>query len=538
MSKFKFDKDKIPTNCGVYLYYDNLDNIIYIGKAKNLRNRVSSYFSNSSNLSLKTKFLVKNIDKIDFIIVDNELESLLLENKLIKKHKPKYNINLKDNKTYAYIKITNSKIPKIISTRIIKDDGANYFGPFSDGNLRRELIDLVVELFNLITPKTFSSKSRLNFEIGLSPSREISQIDEEIYLKKVSLARDFLMGVGIKKMIKDLEGQMFSASNENKFEIANFKKRQIFSIKRILEKQKVDLIKNFDQDIIVIEKENDSALILLFNILRGTISKKQEFRFDFDDNLFEEFLKMYYSKNCVPKEIIVSSKFWENDIQKKILEDYFSKNRNSKVVLINPKRGERKSLIELARKNAKESLKNNLLLSIKEKLGLPKVPNIIECFDMSNLGNKFQVGAMTRWVCEKEDKDNYRKFEIKSFKDIQDDFRATHEVVFRRYKKLRDENLEFPDLIIIDGGLGQLRFAVKALMELNLKIPIISIQKGAKRDRNDILILGKSQPIILENNSREMLFLRKVRDSVHNLVINYNRKKREMWLKEEFKKVD
>ena len=219
------------------------------------------------------------------------------------------------------------------------------------------------------------------------------------------------------------------------------------------------------------------------------------------------------------------------------MENYFSKKRGSKVILINPKKGEKKSLIELAKKNAKESFRNNILISIKEKLSLPKIQTIIECFDMSNLGHEHQVGAMTRWVNEKENKDDYRKFEIKSFKNKQDDFAAIREVVFRRYNRLRIENDVFPDLIIIDGGKGQLSSAVQALKEAQVKIPIISIKKGVKRDRNDILILGKPDPIVLDNNSKEMLFLRKVRDSVHNLVINYNRKKRDMKLKKEFEKI-
>jgi len=524
---FKPIRKDIPTNPGVYIFKDKFQNIIYIGKAKNLRNRVSSYFSLKHENSPKTRFLVKNISDVEFIIVDNEIESLLLENKLIKKNKPKYNINLKDNKTYAFIKITNEKIPKIISTRKVTKTGT-YFGPYTSGSARREIIELIIDLFHIITPKTYRNKSHLYYEIGKAPAKTPDEIDLVKYKENIELAKDFLKGKNINKTLKQLKIEMDDFSSTLKFELALKRKTQIDAILHMLEKQKVDLKKNYDQDVLVIIKKSSNALIQVLNISKGIITSKKDFRFELDEELFVSFIKMYYSTNYIPNEIMVNYKFWENDEEKELIEEYLQKLRGSKVNILFPQKGEKLALIKLAEKNAKILMKNNVLSIIKEKLNLPQIPNIIECFDMSNLGKEYLVGAMTRWVNGQSDKEGYRKFEIKSFKGKNDDYLAMKEVVYRRYRRLKDEKKELPNLIIIDGGKGQLKFAVKSLRELNLKIPILSIAKGSKRDKNEIFLIGNEEPLIFDDNSQMMLFLRKVRDSVHNLVINYNRKKRDM----------
>lgn len=525
----------LPKNPGVYIFKDKQDNIIYIGKAKNLRNRVSSYFSSNHDNSPKTQFLVKNIFDLDYIIVDNETEALLLENKLIKKYKPKFNINLKDQKTYPYIKITNEKIPKILQTRTIKDDGI-YFGPYTDGVLRREIVMIVVSLFKLITPKTYSSNSKLNYEIGLAPARNIKDIDMDEYHRNVEDAKEFLSG-NTSKVLNKLKKNMKSASNVENFELALNFKNKIAAIEILKEKQKVDLLKSYDQDIIVIVSKDDKNIIEIFNITRGVISSKKTFRFnEFFDDLFEEFIKIFYSQNSIPREIIVNYKFWNNNVDKNVFEEYFKKFKKSKTTLIFPQKGDKLSLVKLAEKNANENFgKSNVLIQLKEKLKLKKIPNIIECFDMSNLSGDFLVGGMTRFLNEKEDKNGYRKFEIKSFKGKGDDFGAMREVLMRRYRKLKKEKLELPDLILIDGGRGHLNIAKEVLKELKLNIDLISIAKGKKRDKNEIYLINLDEPLIFDNNSSMMLFIRKIRDSVHNYVISYNRAKRNIALKKEFK---
>ncbi len=526
----------LPKNPGVYIFKDKFNNIIYIGKAKNLKNRVSSYFSSDHKTSIKTQILVKNINDIEYIIVDNEIEALLLENKLIKKHHPKYNINLKDSKTYAYIKITDEKIPKILITRKITKNGT-YFGPYTDSKLKYEILNLTTSLFNLITPKTYTQKSTLYYEIGISPAKDEKSINIKEYLKKVEQAKDFLRGKNISEIKKKLKEEMNKASNELKFEIAMQKKRQIESIEHIKEKQKVDLIKNFDQDIAIIinDLQNEKSIIEIMHISKGVISSKKDFKFEYEENLLQKFIKMYYSTQFIPKEIIINQKIWENQEEKELLEQYLTKLRGNKSILTLPQKGEKLSLVKLAEKNAIETLNKNISEKLKTILKLKTTPRIIECFDMSNLGKDYLIGAMTRFKNEKEDKNEYRKFEIKSFAGKNDDYRAIEEVITRRYSRLIDEKKELPDLIIIDGGKGQLKAAKKAIKKLNLSLQTISIAKGAKRDRNDIYINENNEPIILDSNSDIMLYLRKIRDSVHNLAIIYNRKKREMRIKNEMK---
>jgi excinuclease ABC subunit C len=566
--KFEFSRSKIPTNPGVYIYKDRFGKIIYIGKAKNLRSRVSSYFTLDHIHSPKTRILVSNIYDVEFFIVDNEVESLILENKLIKKNKPKYNILLKDSKTYPYIKLSSDKIPKLMFTRRASDSG-ELFGPFVDSSVRNDIFNLTVSLFGLVTSKTYSTKSSLNFDIGLAPARSLSEIDLDNYMESVALARDFLKGRNVSAIKKKLRLEMTLCAEELKFEEAAIKKKQIESIDILLEKQKIDLVKNYDQDVIgcVLDTVNSKAVFVLLNISKGVISGKREFKFDLDnvEDTFESFLKMFYSQAYIPREILVSSEFWGSSSEHDLLEDYLANISGRKVILNCPSRGEKKSLVELAISNAKLNVgKRNVLFEVQEKLGLKNVPNIIEVFDMSNLSYDFLVGGMTRWVDEKPDKSGYRKFDIKSFSGKNDDFAAMEECVYRRYSRLVNENKElpvnanpmdtnldtdsprengdrkeqfFPDLIIIDGGLGQFGVARKVLKDLGLlkKIDLISIGKGAERKKNDIYTLKSTIPFVFNEDEKFMLFLRKVRDSVHNFVISHNRKKRDVRLKAEFK---
>jgi excinuclease ABC subunit C len=535
---FKFDRKKIPDEPGVYIFKNNIGEIIYVGKAKNLKNRVSNYFSQKHENSPKTQFLVKNIYDIDFYIVSSELEALLLENKLIKKHKPKYNINLKDSKTFAYIKISNEKVPKISSSRVVKNDG-DYFGPYADGYQRIQLQKICIEIFKLISPKTYSNRSKLYYEIGLSPAEREKDINLEEYMKNVELAKDFLKGKNIRKILNKLKDDMNEYSKNEKYESALEKKKQINAIELLKEKQMVDLMKKFDEDVIVFseDKIEFKALVMIIHVKRGTITNKEVFKFDYYDSVFLDFLKIYYSKNYVPSQIILSKKIWNYEKEREEIESYLKEFKNSKVKIIIPKIGEKKKLLDLAIKNANNEFKNEeLLKEIREKLNLKNIPYIIECFDISNLSNSFIVGAMTRWVNMREDKNNYRRFEIRSFTAKNDDYASIREVVYRRYKRLKNQGSKMPDLIIIDGGKGQLKAANDSLKYLNIKnIDLISIAKGQDRKKNEIFKSNLKEPLIFDDNSKMMLFLRKVRDSVHNFVLSYNKKKREMKIREEIK---
>lgn len=526
---FKPIRNKIPTNPGVYIYKNSEGKIIYIGKAKNLRNRVMSYFTSDHRTSPKTRLLVRNIADFEFIIVNSEVEALLLENRLIKKNKPKYNIFLKDSKTYAYIKITDEKFPRILSTRLLKKDGT-YFGPYTDASIRRELIQLAVKLFNVRTCRTLPKKACLNYHIGLCTAPCIDNVNEKEYSKQIEKAKKFLKG-NTKGLISELEREMKIYSSEMKFEFALELRNKIEAIKFLSQKQNVENIKEHDEEVISKVVKDDKVLFFLFKISRGVITSKREFRFDNSEDIFLEFVKIYYSQHDLPKEIILSEKIWSSEDEKANLEKYLTQMKGSKVIITNPKIGRKAKLIELATKNANINIKEKTVLEeIKEKFNLPEIPTIIECFDMSNLGKDYLVGALVRWENGVRVPELSRKFQIKSFGGKNDDYASMTEVVYRRYRGILEkrESVELPNLIIIDGGPGQLNAALKSLERLNLKIPIISLAKKEE----EIFVPGRDLSYKFDKNSKMMLFIRSIRDSVHNYVVSYNRKKRSMRLKE------
>ena len=526
----KLDYSQIPKSPGCYIYKDLDGNIIYIGKAKNLVNRIRSYFSSPEQQSIKTKHLVSKIHEIEWIVVDNEVEALLLENNLIKKHRPKYNIDLKDNKRYAYIKITDERFPRILTIRKVTKDGT-YFGPYTDGFQRVQLIRTAVSIFKIRTCKTMPKHACLNYHIGICTAPCIKNVDEQQYELQVEKAKEFLKG-DMTDTISILYAEMKKYSSELKFEKALERKRQLEAISGIIDKQKVELIKNFDQDVIALIKNNDDAIFDIFTISKGVILGKSEYKMEYSEGIFEEFLKRYYSSRNIPYEIIVNKKFYETASDKDVLEKYFSKLRNAKVMISYPEKGDKLSLIRLAEKNALMNLEeNNVLKELQDALNLPGYPKVIECFDISNLGYEHIVAGMTRFADGRPDKSGYRKFLIRSNMGKQDDFMAMAEAVTRRYKRIKNEKGEYPDLILIDGGLGQLNASLKSLKALGLKIPIISLAK----ENEEIYTPNDKVPMQFDKNSKMMLLLREIRDSVHNFVLGYNKKRREMKLREEFK---
>lgn len=520
---------QLPKDPGVYLFKDSRGNIIYIGKAKNLKNRVKSYFqtSNKKTHSAKTIILVKNITDLQTIVVDNEIEALLLENKLIKQHKPKYNISLKDSKTFAYIKLTNDKFPRIQSIRTVQRTGI-HFGPFTDGSARRELIQLSQRLFKLRTCRNLPKKACLNYHINLCSGPCIKKVTEEEYQEQVKQAINFLKG-NSKDIERKIQRDMKDASEKLDFELALEKRKQIEAIQYMEAKQAVDRIVRYDQDVVVMLEQEKKTAIVVFSIHKGVISGKKEYKFESDPELLEDFLKMYYSSHSIPSEIIINRKAWNKESDKIALEGYLSKLKKSKVEFTIPMRGDKSSLIKIAEKNAYYLLENKILQEIQDNLNLAELPETIECFDISNLGDEHIVAAMVQFIDGKPNKTAYRKFEIESTKGKQDDFKAMREVVYRRYHRLQKENKEFPNLIIIDGGKGQVSAAMKALKQLNLQIPLIGL---AKQDE-EIVLPDTEDTLKFKKTSPMMLLIRKIRDTTHNLVINYNRTKRKIKMRKE-----
>jgi excinuclease ABC subunit C len=532
----KLDYEKIPLNPGVYIYKNTIGEIIYICKANNLRNRVKSYFTNTKEQSIKTQLLVSKINSADFIIVNNEVEALLLENNLIKKHSPKYNINLKDSKTYAYIKITNEKFPKIQSTRKVLNDGAKYFGPYTDGYTRKELVRLIVQMYKIRICEKLPKRACLQYHIGLCTAPCIGNINEQEYNENVKRAEILLKG-DTTDAINHLQIEMKEFSKRLEYEKALSTKNVIESVNFLFTKQNVERQKKYDEDIIAMLKNDQKVIITMLSISKGTILGKKEYSFDFTENIFEEFLKIYYSSidgYKIPVEIIVNLKFWTNDKEKENLELYLTNLKGSNVKILLPVRGDKLNLVKLAIANAQLNFQDNFaLLDIKKELNLRETPVIIECFDISNLGREHIVAGMVRFTNGKADRKEYRKFLIRSVKDKNDDFQSMREVVYRRYKKLKDASSQMPDLIIVDGGPGQLESAMWALNKLNLNLQVIALAK----QNEEIYLPHEKAPLRFNKTSKMMLLIRQIRDEVHRFTIGYNKKRREMKLKEEFKEI-
>lgn len=510
---------KIPTKPGCYLYSDKGGKIIYVGKAKNLKKRVSSYF-NKKNLDSKTEALVKNISKIDFIVTNNELEAFLLENNLIKKNSPKYNINLKDSKSYAYIELTNEKFPGLIISRekrnLNERDIKNLFGPFVSASSRNQALDILVKTFGIRTCKKLPNKKCIRYDLGICSAPCINNISQKEYLSDVENATLALKGKN-KELVLSLSKKMKESSKNQEYEKALKLKNQISSIEYLKEKQTMDRNKEYNEDIINYLISGENIYFVVFNIYKGTLENKRTFELRKEEDFFENFLSKYYAIEKIPKKIIVPKEV------SKALNDFINNLKNSKVEIILPKKGELKSLLDLAKKNLEIHYLGDLekLKELKKVLNLEEIPEIIECFDISHLGGTQVVASMVQFRNGVADKSNYRKFKIKSFEG-NDDFRAMKEVVKRRYFRLKKENLEFPNLIIIDGGKGQLSSAMESLKELNLKIPIISLAKKFE----EIFVPYKDDSIKLGNKDKSRLFLQSIRDEAHRFAIKFQRESR------------
>jgi excinuclease ABC subunit C len=524
----QFKSSDIPTNPGVYLYRDEAAEILYIGKAKNLRKRVTSYFAKTDQ-PLKTRQLVAHIRGIDWIIVNSEIEALLLENKLIKQHTPKYNINLKDAKTYAYIALTREPFPRILTSRKVSRK-LESFGPYTEGFTRQDLHRLVVRVFRLRTCRKLPKRACLNFHLGLCCAPCNGNVNVEQYAGQVEQARSFLSG-NYDQTIKLLLIQMHEASKLQQYERALELRRQIASIRLLTHRQIVDHERRFDQDVLAFRRLGEKLLAVQMGVRKGVLLGKKEFTVDLQPQLEQEFLEAFYATNQIPREILLNKPCWESSEEKAALEEFLSAKRCGPVTLTLPKRGEKLALVQLAEKNLESTLdEDSALVDLQSALNLPVLPHVIECFDVSNLGVEHVVSGMVRFVDGKPDKRGYRKFKIKTFVG-QDDFAAMGEVASRRYKRLLEEKGQLPDLVVVDGGPGQVGAAKTALWQLGLKLPLI----GLAKEYEEVYVPDDSVPKKFDKDSRMMLLLRRVRDEAHRFSVGYNRKRREMKLREDFK---
>jgi excinuclease ABC subunit C len=509
MSNFK--NRNIPDNPGCYLFSDSSNRIIYVGKAKNLRKRVKSYFQ-KNELDPKTEAMIQKIDSVDFIVTDNEVEALILENNLIKKHSPRYNIDLKDSKRYAYIKLTEEDFPRLLIARR-KEGGGKYFGPFVSAAARDYILSALRKSFQIRTCKRMAKKPCLRHQIGLCQAPCTGNISKVEYAERIRSVELILKGK-TNEFIKAKTREMKSASDKLDFERALVLRNQIGAIERLKEKQLMELQKRYDEDIINYVTKDGRVYLILFNIYKGILENKQEFVFEITANFLDDFLVQYYSENQVPAELILP-----HEIDDALLS-FLSLKRNGTVNVKVPKIADRKQLLELVLKNIELSFfsEEEALDALKNELNLPEIPTVIESFDISHLSGTSTVGSLVQFKNAKPAKNNYRRFKITTVDGI-DDVGAIAEVVRRRYTRLVKEQSELPDLIVIDGGIGQLNSALAELRKLGLRIPIISIAKKFE----EVYVPGLTFPLRLDRRSKALKLIQQVRDEAHRFAISYNR---------------
>lgn len=503
--------ESLPHSPGCYLFKDGNGRVLYVGKAKDIKKRVSSYFQKPDQ-NAKTESLLAAAKNLDFIATNNEIEAFILENNLIKKHWPRYNIKLKDSSNYAYIHLTDEAFPRIRISRKAAGAG-DFFGPFVSARERTFVFHIVRKTFGLRTCKRLPKRACLRYHLGVCGGPCIGKITESDYREKVRRAESVLRG-NISEMLKAMNGEMKELAEKQDFETAIELRDEIASLERLQERQNVERQRKYDQDVLAYMAEEGNVYLMIFKVYKGTLEDKESFIFSRSDSLLEEFLVQYYSENEPPEELIVAEELDES------LSDFLSHIKGKKVRITVPKQGEKKELLELARKNVEIGFFGDRLKleALQEALKLPRLPNIIECFDISHLAGTSTVGSMVQFRGGRPDKHNYRRFKIKRVEGI-DDFASIAEVVQRRYARLKDDGLELPDLILIDGGIGQLSAAAKELRELRVKVPVISIAK----ENEDIYLPGQSLRLPIGRDEKASLFLQEIRDEAHRFAINYNR---------------
>ncbi len=508
------DLETLPRLPGCYLFKNDEGSILYVGKARDLRRRVSSYFQKPVH-DAKTMAIVQAAKDLEFIVTNTEVEALLLENTLIKKHWPRYNVKLKDSSRYACIHLTDEKFPRIRISRKAAGQGT-FFGPFTSARERDDVFQVVRKTFGLRTCKKLPKRACLRYHLGHCSGPCIGKITEADYDEKVKRAESVLKGK-IRDLILSMKEDMNSSAIRQDFERALELRDEISALERLQERQQVEHARKFDQDVLSYIVQDGNVYLMLFKVYRGTLMGKEEFVFAHGENFLEEFIVQYYSENESPEELIVEKALEES------LVDFLTHIKGKKVRVTIPKQGEKKELLDLARKNVEVGFfgDRKKLEALQEALRLPRLPQVIECFDISHLSGTAMVGSMVQFRGGRSDRSNYRRFKIRSVEGI-DDFAAIAEVLHRRYLRQTDEERELPNLIVIDGGTGQLAAALQELRKLRVRIPIVSIAKEEEK----IFVPGREKPLPIKRDDTASLFLQEIRDEAHRFAIAYNRQLR------------
>ena len=526
----------LPDKPGVYIMHDVDDRIIYVGKAVNLKNRVRSYFRKTDKTE-RIKRMVSLIDHFEYIVVDNEAEALILECNLIKKNRPKFNVLLKDDKTYPYIKIdVKSDYPNVVITRRIVNDGSKYFGPYANPGAAKEMLDFIKQKYKIRQCKNFRSETRacLNYHINRCLGPCMGYISKEDYRKQIDEIIDILDGK-IDKVLKELEQKMLKTSKSLDFEKASYIRDRMLAIQRVNEKQKVSNISENNIDVIGIAKSDMEVCVEIF-FVRGSkmVGREHYFFPDLkemeDQEIISGFIKQYYidSQN-LPNKIMVREELED----KSAIEEWLTNKAGRKVEIRTPKKGEKLRFVEMADNNAKITLENKerdrseILVELKEVLGLEKLPRKIETYDISNISGEYIVAGMCVMVDGVIKRNMSRRFKIKTVYG-QDDPRCMEEVITRRLKhSIGTASSGFgrlPDVIFADGGITQIRATKTAIAKYELNIPVFGMVKNDKHQTRALMDENRNELNISENLKN---LITKFQDEVHDTAISYHRKLRD-----------
>ena len=529
---------QLPAEPGVYLMKDKFDNIIYVGKAKILKNRVRQYFQSSKNHSSKVKSMVKNIDKFEYIITDSELEALILECNLIKKYKPKYNVLLRDDKTYPYIKVTtNEDFPRVLKVRKVIKDKAKYFGPYTNTTAVNDTLDIIKNIYpirtcNIDIERAIKTNMRpcLNLHIKRCVGPCTGNVTKEEYNKMIEEIILFLSGKE-EKLIDILKEKMNKCAMDFNFEEAAIYRDKIKSLEDMMEKQKIDTsTSDLNQDVIAMARAHDEACVQVFFVRNGKIVGREHFILEgvmdsTRESILGSFVKQFYmEQEYVPKEIIIEDEREDSFI----LSEWLSSKKGQKVTIRVPQKGEKKSLIEMVRKNAIEYLEKfsdmnkrkyeksiGALEELKQILNLDNIPKRIESFDISNIQGVDSIGSMVVFTNGKKDKKEYRRYKIKTVIGP-NDYDSMAEIVERRLKYG-----DFPDLMLLDGGKGQVSAVKKVLNKYNVEIPLWGMYKDDKHRTKGLI--SQEKEIELDRTSNLYRFVASIQEEVHNYAISYHR---------------
>ncbi len=552
MEDFNIEEElkKLPASPGVYLMHDATEEIIYVGKAISLKNRVRQYFQSSRKRTPKIDQMVSHIQYFEYIVTDSELEALILECNLIKEHRPKYNTMLKDDKTYPYIKVTEGEAyPRILFSRDMKKDKSRYFGPYTSAGAVKDTIELLRKLYHIRTcnkslPRDIGEgRACLNYHIKQCDAPCMGCIGQKEYREHVEQAVKFLNG-SYDDVLDMLKKKMYEASADMEYESAAEYRDLLNSVKAVAQKQKITSDEGLDRDIIAYEADGNEAVVQVFFIRGGKMLGREHFfvnvRLEEGADLLSSFMKQYYSGTpFVPKEILVS----EDLRDRELLEEYLAERRGNKVSILIPKKGQKEKMVELAKKNAKmvlevdrdkvkreEARTIGAMRDIFELLGIESKNDYrIEAYDISNTAGFQSVGSMIVYENGKPKRNDYRKFKIKTIEGP-NDYGSMHEVLTRRFMHgLAEKNEEqalrkfsrFPDLIMMDGGLGQVNIALQVLDELHISIPVCGMVKD-DRHRTRALIYQETE-LPIDTHSESFRLITRIQDEAHRFAIEYHK---------------